>query len=207
MNQCQENMLTDFFIKNVWASVGVWLLLSISDSLLTVKGARMYQKGGKEHFDFSGSYELEPAHQEEIDRFQAISFRYVLELILYGGLLWIVHNSGLTNLFSVLWGGLVLLQLAIHLGHFHTLTLFRYASRSIGIQGHIQYARWLVLRLSFIQLFVINLMFSISYLFIGSLVILGGAISCLFFLMRHLSLSSTNFPYTTLVGPQRLGST
>jgi hypothetical protein len=163
MNQCQENMLTDFFIKNVWASVGVWLLLSISDSLLTVKVARMYQKGGKEHFDFSGSIELEPAHQEEIDRFQAISFRYVLELVLYGGLLWIVHYCGLAKLFSVLWGGLVLLQLAIHLDHFHYLTLFRYASRSIGIQGHIQFARWLLLRLSSIRFFGFSLMFSMAY--------------------------------------------
>ncbi len=66
----------------------------------------MYQKGVKEHLDFSGSYELEPAHQDEIDSFQAISFKYVLELVLFGGLLWIVHNSGLTSLFSVLWGGL-----------------------------------------------------------------------------------------------------
>jgi hypothetical protein len=117
----------------------------------------MYQKGGKEHFDFSGSIELEPAHQEEIDRFQAISFRYVLELVLYGGLLWIVHYCGLAKLFSVLWGGLVLLQLAIHLDHFHYLTLFRYASRSIGIQGHIQFARWLVLRLSSIRFFGFSL--------------------------------------------------
>jgi hypothetical protein len=189
MNQRQENMLTDFFIKNVWASVGVWLLLSISDSLLTVKAARMYQKGVKEHFDFSGSIELEPAHQEEIDKFQAISFRYVLELVLFGGLLWIVHNSGLTNLFSVFWGGLVLLQLTIHLDHFRNLTLFRYASRSIGIQGHIQYARWLTLRLSSIKSFGFSLMFSMVYLFSDNLVILGGAISCLLMALRHLLLS------------------
>jgi len=189
MNQCQENMLTDFFIKNVWASVGVWLLLSISDSLLTVKVAKMYQMGGKEHFDFSGSIELEPAHQEEIDRFQAISFRYVLDLVLYGGLLWIVHYCGLPKLFSVLWGGLVLLQLAVHLDHFHYLTLFRYASRSIGIQGHIQFARWLLLRLSSIRFFGLSLMFSMAYLFFGSLVILGGAISCLLMAIRHLLLS------------------
>ena len=150
----------------------------------------MYQKGVKEHFDFSGSIELEPAHQEEIDRFQAISFRYVLGLVLYGGLLWIVHYCGLANLFSVLWGGLFLLQLAIHLRHFHNLILFRYASRSIGIQGHIQYARWLVLRLSSIQFFGFSLMFSMAYLFFGSLVILGGAISCLLMALRHLVLSN-----------------
>src|SRR5262245_55223243 len=189
MNQCQENMLTAFFIKNVWASVGVWLLLSISDSLLTVKGARMYQKGVKEHFDFSGSYELEPANQEKIDKFQAISFRYVLGLVLYGGLLWIVHYCGLANLFSVLWGGLFLLQLAIHLRHFHNLILFRYAIRSIGIQGHIQYARWLVLRISSIEFFGFGLMYSIAYLFSESLVILGGAVACLLISLRHLLLS------------------
>ena len=185
-------MLTDFFIKNVWASVGVWLLLSISDSLLTVKGARMYQKGVKEHFDFSGSIELEPAHQEEIDKFQAISFRYVLELVLYGGLLWIVHYCGLANLFSVLWGGLVLLQLAVHARHFSCLILFSHASRSIGIQGHIQYARWLVLRLSSIEFFGFGLTYSIAYLFSESLVILGGAVACLLMALRHLLLSKGN---------------
>src|SRR5262245_24093684 len=189
MIQCQENMLTDFFVNNVWVSIGVWLLLSISDSLLTVAGARMYQKGVIEHLDFSGSYELEPVHQDEVDRFQAISFKYVLELVLFGGLLWIVHNSGLTSLFSVLWGGLVLSQFAIHARHFRSLILFRYASRSIGIQGRIRYARWLSLRLSSIEVFGSGLMFSIAYLFSGSLVILGGTVFCLMIALRHLLLS------------------
>ena len=53
-------MLNDFFINNLWASIGLWLILSISDSLLTVTGARLYQGGVKEHFLSSGSYELEP---------------------------------------------------------------------------------------------------------------------------------------------------
>ena len=189
MNQCQENMLTDFFIKNVWASVGVWLLLSISDSFLTVAGARRYQKGVKEHLDFSGRYELEPIHQDEIDRFQAISFKYVLELVLFGGLLWIVHSSGLTNLFSLLWGGLVLSQFAIHLRHLRNLILFRYASRSICIQGRIQYARWLTLRLSSIEFLGFSLMFSTTYLLSDSPVIIGGAVSCLLIALRQLLLS------------------
>jgi hypothetical protein len=185
-------MLTDFFIKNVWASIGVWLLLSISDSLLTVAGARMYQKGVKEHLDFSGSYELEPTHQKMIDKFQVFSFKYVLGLIMFGGLIWIVHNSGLTSLFSVMWGGLVLLQFAIHLRHVRNLTLFRYASRSIGVKGHIRYARWLSLRLSSIELFSFGIMFLMVYLFSGSLAILGGAVSCLLTALRHLLLSKGN---------------
>ena len=100
-----------------------------------------------------------------------------------------MHNSGLTSLFSVLWGGLVLSQFAIHLRHLRNLILFRYASRSIDIQGRIQYARWLLLRLSSIEFFGFGLMFSLAYLFSGSLVILGGAVFCLRIALRHLLLS------------------
>ena len=177
-------MLSEIFLNSLLASMGLWLLLSITDSLLTVAGAKLYQ-GTREQFVFSGSYELEPEHQEDVDSYRAISFTFVLGLILYGGVLWIIYANGFKKVFAFVWGGLIFLQLAVHLRHFRNLLLFSYAKRSKGVAGQIKYERWLSLRLSAYEFLGYGLLFSIVFLFTGSLIILGGAVACSLMAIRH----------------------
>jgi hypothetical protein len=189
-------MLSDIFLNSPLASIGLWLLLSVTDSLLTVAGARAYQRGAKEHLILPGSYELEPGHQEDVDHYRALSFRFILGLILYAGILWIVHLAAFKSLFALVWGGLILLQLAIHLRHFGNLVLFHYARHSMGVSGQIRYARWLSLRMSGADFFGYGLLFMTIYLFTGSLIILGGAIACLLIGIKHqlMSMKSSTPP-------------
>ncbi len=187
-------MLSDFLINNLWASMALWVLLSISDSFLTIAGAKLYHGGANERFIFSGSYELEPEHQEDVDAFKVLSFGFMLGLILFGGLLWIIHSSGFTKLFAFIWGGLVFSQIAVHLRHFRNLLLFSYAKKSQGVKGQIEYERWLSLRLSSSDLFGLGLMLLIVYLFTNSLIILGGAAGCGLIALRHWAMSRKENP-------------
>jgi hypothetical protein len=182
-------MLYDFFINNFWISIALWVLLSISDSYLTIAGAKLYHSGAKEHFLHSGSYELEPYHQNDVDAFKVISFTFILGIILFGGFLWIIYSSGFTNLFAFAWGGLIFIQVAIHLRHFRNLLLFSYAKRSRGIKGRVEFERWLSLRLSFIDLVGFGLLLLISYMLTGSLMILGGAVGCSLIAINHWRMS------------------
>jgi hypothetical protein len=185
-------MLSEFLISNYWASIIGWILLSISDSYLTVAGAKLYHSGAREHIRFSGSYELEPSYQKDVDAFKVISFRFILDIILYGGLLWIISSSGLIRVFAFAWGGLIFSQIAIHLRHFRNLLLFFYAKSSKGVKGQIEYERWLSLRLSFVDLAGIGLLLLISYLLSGNLIILGGAAWCSMIAIRDWWLSNQN---------------
>ena len=185
-------MLSEFFLNSLLASIGLWLLLSITDSLLTIAGAKLYQRGAKDHFIFPGSYEIEPEHQEDVDNYRTFSFRFILGLIMSGGLLSIIHATGFKRLFALIWGGLVFLQLAVHLGHFRNLLLFSLARRSNGIEGQIKYERWLGQRLSSADFFGYGLLFTTIYLFTGSLIILGGAVACLLMGIRHGLMSTKN---------------
>jgi hypothetical protein len=178
-------MLGDFFINNLWASIGLWLFLCLTDSFLTVKGAKLYQKSVKTHFLSLGSYELEPSNQEDIDRFQPISFGFVLTLILYGGLLWIIYITGFIKLFTLLWGGSIFIEIAAHFRHLRNLLLFSYAARSEGIEGQVRYDRWLILRLSATDLFGHTILLMLVYLFTSNLIILGGVLGCLLMAVRH----------------------
>ena len=160
-------------------------MLSITDSLLTVASAKLYHSGVKQHFHFSGSYELEPDHKKEVDSFQVISFGFTLGLILYGGLVWIIHSSGFVKLFALIWGGLIFSQVAVHLRHFHNLLLIFYAKRSQGIEGQIKYKRWLSLRISSSDFLGFGLLLLLVYFFSSSLIVLGGAAACVLIAVRH----------------------
>lgn len=196
-------MFSDFFINNLWASIGVWVILSISDSFLTVVGARLYQSGVKKHFLSSGSYELEPDSQVDVDRFRVISFGFLVSLILYGGLIWIIHSSGFIKLFALIWGGLIFSQIAVHLRHFRNLIFFSYAKLSAGVEGQIRYERWLSLRLSASDFFGFGVLLLVVYLFTSSLVIMGGAAACSLIAARHWLMSINKNPKREVLDSSR----
>lgn len=122
-------------------------------------------------------------------KFRPFSFNLVLQLFLWGGLLTIAYYGSSRSLLAALWGALILLQIAIHLRHFRNLILFRFAYRSDGIKGQVEYADWLSLRMSSREMFLVAALFLIVYLFSDSLFVLGGAVSCFLTGFRHALLS------------------
>jgi hypothetical protein len=109
-----------------------------------------------------------------------------LSLLLLG-LLWVltVRLLGVPWVFSLLFGSLFLREVAVHLRHFRNLALSLLTRTGGGLNGQIEYSRWLILKLSAMELLGFAGFFLLTSLALGSWLFLGGAISCLFTGLQH----------------------
>src|SRR6266446_1861735 len=73
--------MPEFFVQNWWAGLSVWIVLFVSDYMLTLVCARLYQKGVRDKIVFEGSYELTPYFQRDIDALRRVSPRFVWALV------------------------------------------------------------------------------------------------------------------------------
>jgi hypothetical protein len=179
-------MLLDFFLTNVWAAIGLWAVFYALDYLLTLKAARLYETGVKNHIAFGGGYELNPVFQKDIAALRRFSYRFFLLLILFGGLLVLIYALGMKEMFAFSWGLLIGVQLTIHLRHIRNLAVFGYAQRSEGMMGKIEYEHWLSLRLSSVELLAYSGFFLFLYLLCSNFFVLGCAVGCFMVGWRHL---------------------
>jgi hypothetical protein len=179
-------MLLDFFLNHVWFAIGLWALLYAVDYMLTLKAARLYDAGVKDHISFGGGYELNPVFQKDIAALRRFSYRFFLLLVLFGGILLIIYTLGMKEMFAFSWGLLIGVQLTIQLRHVRNLAVFNYARRSDGMTGKIEYEHWLSLRLSSVELFAYSGFFLFLYFLCSNFFILGCAVGCFTVGWRHL---------------------
>ena len=100
---------------------------------------------------------------EDIAGLRRLSPRFWLGLFFVGELLLLIHSLDLPEVFAVVWGMFIGVQIAIHFRH--NLVVFHDARDSQGMSGHIEYEHWLSLRLSSIDLFSFSLLFLSIFLF------------------------------------------
>jgi hypothetical protein len=173
----------DLFLVSMWPGLFVWVALYTSDFLLTMEGARMYRAGVNSTIVFEGSYELTPYYQDDVDSLRPFSPRFLAALaigVVLVGAIWQLSIGVLAYppAFLIGFGGLVLLELTIHIRHLRNLFLFRAVLRGTNVTGRIEYARPLTLRLSAIELFSFSGLFVVLALMTQSWFVLGGAITC-----------------------------
>lgn len=179
-------MLINLFLNNVWLAIGLWAAMYCMDYIFTLRAARIYQAGAGKHFNFAGGYELNPYFKDDIARLRLLSFRFILALLLTGGLLLIAHSWGFPEAFALIWGALVCMQIAVHFRHIRNLVLFHYASASSGMIGKIEYQHWLSLRVSAAEFLSFSALFLFLFLLWGNYFALGGALGCLSLALRNL---------------------
>jgi hypothetical protein len=183
-----EQLLFD----NFFIPIGVWLLLYISDYCLTIWGARLYLSGGNAHMQFGGSYELTPAFQKDVDALRLISPRFVLAWL--GSLLLLLIVRGLARdlpfLFVGFAGGLIMMEVFVHLRHVRNIASFRLMRRGEGVSGKIEFERWYTLRLSAADAFAFGLFCGGAAALTGSWFLAGGLVTCLGVGVRHWSASA-----------------
>jgi hypothetical protein len=126
------------FLDSMWPGLLVWVVLYTSDYLLTLAGARLYHAGVRETIVFQGSYELTPYYQDDVDSLRVFSPRFVLALAVTTLLLGVIWQLSLGVIsyppaYLVGFGGLVLLELAIHVRHVRNLFLFRAVLARAGV--------------------------------------------------------------------------
>jgi hypothetical protein len=179
--------LPELFLQNFWVGLAVWAALFVSDYLLTITCARLYQSGVRDKIAFEGSYELTPYFQRDIDSLRSVSPRFILSLLWTSVmlfLLWRLVGQSVPEMYSFVLGALILLQFAIHMRHFRNLFLFR-AAGSDAIRGRIEYSRRVVLRSSSLELMEFSGLFFALFAFTQSRFVLGGGVACLSVAAKH----------------------
>lgn len=183
--------MPEYIAQHFWPGVCVWMVLFVSDYILTLTCARLYRSGVNEKIVFEGSYELTPFFQRDIDSLRKVSPRFLLilgiiPLVLFT--LWKLTTEDFPQLYFFLLGMLILSQLAIQTRHLRNLFIFREAA-SPAVSGRIQYARRTSLRASAFELFAFAGLYAVLFAFTHSWFIAGGAFGCLNIGRKHLWLA------------------
>jgi len=188
--------LPEYIAQHFWPGVSVWMVLFLSDYILTLTCARLYHAGVNQKIVFEGSYELTPFFQRDIDSLRKISPRFVLVLGLVPAILfitWEIAVPALSEIYFFLLGVFILSQLAIHTRHLRNLFIFRSAATE-AVSGRIQYARRVSLRGSAFDLFSFAGLYAVLFAFTQSWFIAGGAFGCVNMGLKHLRLASKHKP-------------
>ena len=175
--------MIDAFTGSPWPGLFLWIGLYISDYGLTIACARMYQAGVRDHICFDGSYEITPYYQADVDALRTLSPRFVAALVLSSLLivaLWLVTTvdsfAPATYQFGL--GGMILIELTIHVRHLRNYFLFRTVLAGGSVSGRIEYARAATLRHSAVELCAFASVYAVVAATTGSWFVLGGAVAC-----------------------------
>jgi len=190
------------FLVSPWPGVAVWAVLYISDYFLTVKCARLYKSGAHEKVVMEGSYELTPYFQKDIDSFRLFSPRFILMLIYSSVLLaiiWMLSLITYPQLYTFALGAMVLIELTVHLRHFHNFFTFQAMNQSDAVQGRLEYRRTFILRVSATDLLAFAVLYLVLFGILQNLFFLGGTATCLSTALKHFRLFRKLQPNETAV--------
>ena len=175
---------------NIYLALALWTAAYVLDYALTIRSARLYRAGANQHLTFGGSLELTPVFQKDVDRLRRVSPRFIFFLILSNlllGMLWVlaVVILPLPGVFALAAGSLILREAPILLRHARNLSLFQSARQPGALIGRLDYARWLVLKSSALELFTFAIFFLLVFALARDWFWLGGAIGCAALALSH----------------------
>lgn len=164
-----------------WYGIILWIIFYSSDYYLTLYCARGFREIG--HFQFEGSFELNPRFETDINNLRPISRRHIVLLFACSLMLlivwWITRLSvSLERTYPLYLGMALLIEVAVHLRHLRNVSLIREIKRNGGVEGQITYKRWFSYRISALELYTLATLFLLISLVTYSLFFLGGAIIC-----------------------------
>ena len=183
-------MLGVVLVENVWVAISVWTAVYISDYFLSIWAARLYREGAREHVTFTGSLEITPQFQEDINALKTVSLRFLRALvfsIIVIAVAWVVSVRWVARpqAFLILMGSLICLEATAHIRHVRNIAFMKTLVGKKGLRGRIEYPRWLSLRLSAVEILGFAVLFLVAFLISGSWFFIGGAISCLLTGVKH----------------------
>lgn len=181
-----------WLILTPWAGALVLLLLAFADYYLTLLGAKLYHQGVSDYIGYSGSYELNPNYQKEIDNQTRLSSKFVagslavamLLLALWYFFFYFIPGSSSVHVYSLLIGAVSLPRLVLIGVHFNNILLFRTVNKEGGLTGKITYARWLTYRAWQHRWGVNGGIFLLIFALTREIFFLGGAAMCFLFIFR-----------------------
>src|SRR6266567_6139218 len=158
-------------LDNLWSGLVVWTALYVSDYSLTLACARMYRHGVGQKIVFEGSFELTPYFQSDIDALKVVSPRFLVALVIgwvYLAAIWWLAEQSQPHLYEFVLGAAISSELATHVRHLRNFFLFRAITRTDAVQGRIQYARPIILRMSSVEFLGFAVLFGVLSVFTSS---------------------------------------
>lgn len=189
-----------------WYALLAWTAVAVSDYVFTLYGARLYHTALKAYVVFQGSYELTPEFQADIDAQRRWSPRFVRAVLLTNAAalgIWVitVQLLEMPAVFAFVMGGLILRSLGIHVRHIRNVALARFIRAGDGAWGKIEYARWITLRLSAVELLTLAGLFGLIAVVGGGWAFFGGAAFELIAGLQHWAMSDQARRRTPAVSP------
>ena len=168
--------------------VMLWIILYISDYVLTIYSARGFREIG--HFQFEGSFELTPQFQRDIDALKPVSTRHIILLLLYSLLIifiwWFTKQLLFFPWTYLLYLGMfLLLEVGVHLRHLRNVSLIREIRKGGGVEGQIAYRKWFSYKISASEFYLYSALFLMIAMLTYSPFFLGGAIMCFATAIKH----------------------
>jgi hypothetical protein len=167
-----------------WVGVLLWVGLYTSDYLLTLASARLLQAGADQHFGLGGGLELTPYYRADVGAIRWLSPRFLAALV--GSSLGLLIVGALsragqetTELYAVLLGAMLCLELAVHVRHVRNLALFRLTRLPGAVKGRVEIPRWVSLKHSSAEFLAFAGVYGPLGLISWSPFLLGGALTCL----------------------------
>jgi hypothetical protein len=187
-------MLLSIVTTNVWFALGVWICVYIADYALTLWGAQLYRRGAHAYLRFSGSYELNPLFERDIDQQRRLSRRFLAMLGATCATIWLAWRSTQIHLFPAVaftfWMGvLLLMEVPALIRHAHNIFTFRALPRAPDVTGQITYPGWLTLQLSAVDCGLYALLFLVLSGVAAPWFFCGGAVGCLWLALGHSQLA------------------
>lgn len=184
-------MLGSLLVEKVWFPLALWSGLYVSDYVLTLWAARLYQADAKSHVVLKGSLEITPYFQQDVDALKPLSTRFIRALlfsVLAIALAWLlaVRLAGLPQAFSFLVGALILLEATAHIRHVRNIVFLKTLRDLHTLKGQLEYPRWLSLKLSSVEILGFAALFLLVFAVTGDWFFLGGVGSCLLTGLKHL---------------------
>lgn len=174
-------MVAKLVAEQLWFGLAVVTFLYVLDYRLSVLGHRWYHRGAHEHYDFGGSYELNPPFIDDVEAERPLSPRHLLAVARIWLVLvivwWLTVRAGrLEALYVGFVGFFVLTQLPVQMRHTQNIVLFRYVALKGGVEGRARAARWLDLKMSGVILWYFAVAYLVLWALTGSALFAGGAI-------------------------------
>jgi hypothetical protein len=177
-------LIERLLLTNVWFAIALGVIFYIATYLLGLYEIYLYNTGAKDFIVIPNRYDLTPDRQAAITQRRWFNWKLAAILVVMSigiGLAWQISigQYARSDVFSVLIGGLLLLEIADAAQRIRNIILFYNAPKAGNAKGKIEYSRRLVYSQAFFEMYIFATIYLFVFFTTGSWLFFGGGITCI----------------------------
>ncbi len=168
-------------LENVWLTMIIWGVLFFGERLLTSLIAQKQREDLNPFISYEGGPDASTSAEKNGKPWWAVgwrfAFRWLFSILAFYLIWWLSKYVVMDVRFFSFFVGMLMLRVgAMYLKDVKALATI-YFSKQGGVEGHISYSRWFLLRVSGVELLGLGLLFFVLGVLFGSWFFYGGAFS------------------------------